>query len=151
MSAYAFVPGSTFHGNAEEVQAELERLRRTGGLTPQAVVVAARPKRSILHKHVFHVDQDTAAERYYEDRARKLITAIVVCGEDGEPTSIRANVRIVAPDEGSQYVSIDDDGARQAAIARLRRDMEALRSQLRDLELYPQLALALEEALLVAA
>lgn len=145
MTGYAFVPGSAFHGDANEVQAELERLRRTGGLTKRSVVAAARPKRSVLHPYVFHVDKETAAELHYEDRAGKLIVSIVIVKDD-EPTSIRANVRMPS-ETGSVYVSIDADGAREAQIARLRRDMAALRNQLRELELYPQLALALEEAL----
>lgn len=150
MSAFAFVPGSTFHGDADEVAAELDRLRRTGGLTPKAVVVAARPKRSVLHKHVFHVDQDTAAERYYEQRAAGLIRAVVKCDEHGDPTPVRGFVRVVTDAEAS-YVSIDEDGARQAAIDRLKRDMHALRIQLRALEVYPQLAMAIEDALAIAA
>lgn len=150
MTAFAFVPGSTFNGNADEVQAELERLRRTGGLTPRAVVTAARPKRSVLHKHVFHVDKETAAERYYEHRAANLIRAIVKCDDHGEPTPVRQFVHVVTEDDRG-YITIDEDGARQVAINRLRRDMQALRTQLHALEVYPQLAIALEDALAVAA
>lgn len=150
MNDFAFVPGSTFHGNADEVQAELDRIRRTGGLTPRAVVAAARPKRSVLHKHIFHVDRDAAADRYYEQRAGNLIRAVVKCDEQGDPTPVRHYVRVVSDDSPS-YVSIDEDGARQAAIARLKRDMQALRTQLHALEVYPQLAMALEDALAVAA
>lgn len=147
MSKFAFVPGSTFHGDADQVQAELERLRRTGGLNAEAVVTAARPKRSVLHPHIFHIDRDAAADHYYKSRAGRLIVAVVKCSDHGEPTSIRANVRISNDTGGSTYISIDEEGARQAAMTRLRRDMEALRIQLRELEVYPGLADALEEAL----
>jgi hypothetical protein len=146
VTRYAFVPGSTFHGDADAVQDELERIRRTGGLTPEAVVVAARPKRSVLHGHVFNVDRETAAERYYKHRAALLIRAVVKCDDVGDPTPVRAYVRVVR-DDTSRYVSIDDDGARNAAIERLKRDMAALQTQLRALEMYPLLTIALEEAI----
>ncbi len=42
------------------------------------VVQAARDRRSPLHPIVFHTDPGTAAERYYEQRARHVMASVYV-------------------------------------------------------------------------
>lgn len=153
MSEYAFLPGSPFHGDANEVQAELDRIRRTGELTPEAITVVARSKRSILHPLIYDgTTAEEALEKYHLGRARGLLTSIVLV-VDNAPSSIRANVRIVS-ETGRSWESVELPDARATEIARLKREMAGLRARLHDLAIFPSVVQALEEALeeeLVAA
>lgn len=146
MSKYAFAPGAPFDGDADEVQAELDAIRRSGGLTPEAVVIAARPKRSPLHGLIFNVPGEVAAERYYLGRAATLITCIRVRRQEGDPGPLRANVRVLVGDEQS-YLSIDEEAARNHRAAYLRGRLLNIRTELRELDLYPRVALAIEKEL----
>lgn len=146
MSRYAFLEGSTFKGDADEVQAELERIRRTGDLTPEAVVAVAKPKRSVLHAYIFDgTSPDEALEKYHLSRARRLIRSIIVI-RDSHPTTIRANVRIVT-EAGRAWESVELPDARAAEVERLNRELRSIKERLRDLEMYPNVVLAISEVL----
>lgn len=146
MSNYAFLPGAPFTGDATEVQAELERIRSVGELTPEAVVFAAKSKRSILHSYIYDgTTPDEALERYHIDRARVLIKAIVVVRDD-VPTTIRANIRI-STESGRAWESVELPEAREIERARLTRELGRLRLRLRDLDMYPAVVEAIEEVL----
>lgn len=147
MTGYAFAPGAPFSGDANEVQAELERIKRTGdGLTPEAVVTVARMKSSPLHPLIFNVPAKVAAERYYQGRATTLIGAIRVVNEEGEVTHLRANV-LVRVGETETYRGLSDEAARNQRAAWLRGRLLSIRTELRELDLYPQVALAIEAEL----
>lgn len=147
MKRYEWAPGAPFKGDADEVQAEIERIKRLpGGATPETLVACAKPTRSVLHPLIFNVARDEAADRYYRGRATSLLNAIRIVNEEGETTHLRANIRVVEGDD-SAYASLDDDGARAAREAWLRGRLVSIRQELRELGLYPQVALAIEEAL----
>lgn len=146
MKKYAFAPGAPFSADADEVQAELEAIKRTGDLTPSVVLAVARPSRSVLHPLIFNVPEKTAAERYYLGRATTLINSIRVVNEGGEVTHLRANVRVQVG-ESLTYRGLDDEAARAQRSAWLRGRLLSIKTELRELDLYPQVALAIEEAL----
>lgn len=80
---YAY-SGRKFNAPANVVGAELEKLRKRGKLTASAVVEAAKPKASPLHKVVFDKGTQAAAREYYLIRARTLIRSVTVIREDGD-------------------------------------------------------------------
>jgi hypothetical protein len=153
MSSYAFIPGAPFSGSADEVQAELDRIRKSGDLTPEVVVAVARSKRSVLHPLIYDgTTPDEALAKYHLARARQLLKAIVVVNAGG-PTTVRANIRVTT-EGGRAWESVDLPEARTAEIARIRREMKGLRTRLHDLQVFPNVVLALDEVLdeeLVAA
>jgi hypothetical protein len=138
MGQFAWAPGAPFNGDPDEVASELDRIKRTGGLTPEAVVVVARPKRSVLHPYIFNVDEQVAAERYYVGRANSLINAIRVCDQEGETTHVRAFVSVPGFEEKRSYLSIDEEAARMQRAAFLRGRLLNIKTELRELDLYPQ-------------
>lgn len=145
MSAkYAWAPGAPFSGDANEVQAEIERIKRLpGGATPASIVVQARPKRSPLHPLIFHLPEAEAAERYYLGRATNLLNAIRVVSTEGEVLHVRANIRMVEGDEHI-YGSPDDVAARKHRADYLRRRLLNIKAELSELDLYPMVAQAIE-------
>lgn len=151
MSRYAWTKGSPFAGDADEVQAELDRLKRTGGLTPEAVVACARPSGSVLHPLIFDgTTPGEALDKYHIDRARQIIKAIVIVRE-GEATDLRANYRVTVG-EGERVWLSPDEIATDAALtdevrARLIGKMRALKRQLDAFDVYPQVSRVLEEVL----
>lgn len=87
---YAFKPAAlkVRKLDAKAVGGELERLHKRGtGLTPQAVVDAARPESSPMHG-AFTWDDSVAAEKYRLGEASYLISAIVIVPDDTEPEEI---------------------------------------------------------------
>lgn len=145
MTGYGWAPGAPFNADANEIQAELDRLKRAGDLTPEAVVTIARPKRSVLHPLVYNVAEAVAAERYYLGRATTLINSIRIVNAEGEMTHLRANVRVQIG-ETQTYRGLDDEAARHHRAAWLRGRLLSIKTELRELDLYPQVALAIEEA-----
>lgn len=81
MSAkYKAKPGSTLTDKqAQVVGRVIEELEaRDGVCTPAALVEAARPTKSPIHKLVFNCDERTAAARYWLERAGHLIRSVVI-------------------------------------------------------------------------
>ena len=144
---YAWAPGSPFSGDANEIQAEIEAIKRTGGATPEALVACARPKRSVLHPLIFNVPPAEAAERYYVGRAGSLLNSIRIVNTEGEVTTLRANIRVQVGEDQAEYRGLDDAAARAQREAWLTRRLSSIREELRELEIYPNVALAIEEAL----
>lgn len=64
-----------------------------GHLTPSAVVMAARKRDSVLHKH-FEWNDKTAAEAYRIDQARDLVSSIHVETADASTGAARAFLSI---------------------------------------------------------
>jgi hypothetical protein len=97
-----------------------------GRLTPQLVVDAARPKKSLLHSK-FEWDNGIAAESYRRVQAAELIRSVRVTYlplGDGPQASIRAFHATARPEIGHAYDPIEEimDNPIQRAI--LLRDME---------------------------
>ena len=76
-----------------------------GRLTPEIVLEAARPPDSPAHGFVFGIDRNEAAERFYLDRAHRLIQTvrIEVRRDEGKPKTVRAWHAVPGDDE-SRYV-----------------------------------------------
>lgn len=113
---YQFKPGSRLKGDAAAVATHLEKIanKNAGDLRPEAVVEAARTKRSPLHEF-FEWDDSTAAHEYRLDQARHLIRSIeVVTVDDGDRVNAFHNV-VVKTDE--------DDENRSRAYVTLQRAM----------------------------
>lgn len=146
MSGFAFADAAPFVADANEVHAELDRIRRTGELTPKAVLAVAKPRGSVLHPLIFNVPKELAAERYYLSRATTLINSIRVVNEQGEVTTVRA-FALVTVGESREYRGIDEEAARAQRAAWLRGRLLSIKAELRELDLYPQVALAIEETL----
>ena len=102
-----------------------------GRLTPEIVLEAARPPDSPAHGFVFGVSRDEAAERFYLDRAHRLIQTVRVhiTRQEGKPKTVRAWHAVPGDDE-SRYVYLPlvelmqrpdkMDLARNEAIRRVR-------------------------------
>lgn len=151
MSGYAWVPGAPFAGDANEVQAEIERIKRLpGGATPAAIVTQARPKRSPLHSLIFHVPAQDAAERYYLSRATNLLNAIRIVTQQGEVSHVHANIRVQVG-ETHAYLGPDDEAARQQRASFLRGRLLSIKEELRELNLFPSIAAAISHELEDAA
>lgn len=114
----------------EEMQAIYDQYQH---LTPKLVFeVAKETPNSALHSHVFHIDVDEAAERYYLDRCGDLIRKIKirrVAGDRVEPYKVRAYHAVQTP-KGSVYKStddiIEDDFQRQLVLQNMEREWRTL-------------------------
>lgn len=160
MSAeYEWAPGSPFRGDPAEVGRELDAIHNTGGLTPEAVVTAAKPKNAPLHKYIY--DRTTEADallKHRHERARKLIKAIVQVAREPDPstgetvTAVVHGYHLVTTEQATR-VYVPAAVARANPIyseqvkQRLLRDMRALKRQLDQWGVYAELAEALERAL----
>jgi hypothetical protein len=96
------------------LRSELQALyERNGRLTKSEVVEEARSHpESALNRHIFHVNQSEAAERYYLQRAGELIRTITVKrdpkGNQGEPFRLRAYHSVPDDELTRAYRSLDD-------------------------------------------
>jgi quinol monooxygenase YgiN len=87
---------SAYHATAEQAHAAFETIRkRDGKLTAPAVVDEARPEESVLHED-FEWRDDIAAEKYRQQQARQMISAVrIVWEEKSPPVRAYVNVRLV--------------------------------------------------------
>lgn len=77
-----------------------------GYLTAALVVQEARPETHPLHGHVFDCPSGTAAERYYQEQAAKLIRKLYVTYRPADETSQARQVRAwinLPTDRGQVY------------------------------------------------
>jgi len=109
------------HLDAQACGKRLEQIeKKSGAITPVAVVNDARSKASPLHD-AFTWDDKEAAEAHRLNEARYLLRNIVVVTsepEDKEPTVIRAfisvpnaasdDVDVEEPTKGSSYINVTD-------------------------------------------
>lgn len=93
----------------EVIQKAIEALKdKNGRITPQAVVTAARNKRSPLHSQ-FEWDDEKAADKQRLDRARELIVTYVtvVTGSSVKKFAVPAYVRDPRAESAQQgYISL---------------------------------------------
>lgn len=87
---------SAYHATAEQAHEAFETIRkRDGKLTAPAVVDEARPEESVLHED-FEWRDDIAAEKYRQQQARQMISAVrIVWEEKSPPVRAYVNVRLV--------------------------------------------------------
>jgi len=138
---YKFADGYPTRGmDSQAVGAELDTLdARHGGLTPEIVVKAAKPKRSPLHD-AFEWDDAAAATKYRLRQAGNLIRSVVVESEDHPIVRRFVNV-IRADDEGEtlrRYMTLDaalaDKEARLQVLANAKADLVAFRCKYANLQ-----------------
>ena len=119
--AYQWKPGARFRVKAAVAGAELDRIRRRSGeLTPAAVVEAAADPQNPLHGE-FDWDDSEAARKYRESQARALINSVRVVVKLGDPAATQqvAFVSVCVRDSGRAYlptnvVMADTDYSAQA-------------------------------------
>lgn len=123
---------------------ELTKIRSQHGvLTPEAVVEAARPADSPLHRR-FEWDDAAAAEGYRREQARHLIceARLVYVDRRGKDRDVRA-FHAVRTDEGFAFEPSDEIAADPLLSAIVMRDMErewkALRSKYADFKEFWQM------------
>lgn len=90
----------------ERQRLHLQSMEDTRGrLTPSRVVQDAKRKSSPLHA-LFNWDKDVAAQRYWLDRARRIIAAVHLVHKN-ETTTIKTPVYVRDPDaKGEGYRSV---------------------------------------------
>jgi hypothetical protein len=130
-------PGTIAGIQAEQVSAELLRIREAGGvLTPPAVVEAARPPEAPLHR-AFEWDDGRAAEQYRLTQARRLIRMVILIDPpSGRTVAQFHHVNVQAG--GRRYEPIDFVVATpdlyEAATGELLSKIRGLQHRLRELE-----------------
>lgn len=141
MAAYKFKEGFAPSGiDAEVVEHELERIAgKEQRLTPNAIVDAARPKDAVLHKVIFRLNRDQAAQEHYLDVARRLIRSVVVVHEDEKRPSpvwvhVPANDGGKAGDYQPAAIVVQRPDAFAAALAELQRRLNSARNAVDDLQ-----------------
>lgn len=119
----------------EEVQTELVSLyQQHGALNPEAVVDAARDKKSALHTH-FDWDNSEAAHKYRLLQARNLIrvAVTVIPALSNEPVKQFVSIRALrGSDQGSYIATTDllsDDDKYELAKADAIRSLERIKYQ----------------------
>ena len=104
-----------------------------GRLTPALVVEEARDPASPLHGHIFNLDETQAAERYYLDRAHRLIQSFKIkhVKDSGEQLEIRQWVAVSSPEISYKPATevIGDPITRQLALRDMRRQWNDLKSR----------------------
>ena len=97
--------------DAQEVGAELDRIRQVNGsLRPEQVVKQAKSRRAKLHS-VFEWDDAAGGERYRMEQARLMIRSVKIIYEntEGEESEVRAFTSIRNPDnKGRIYVATEE-------------------------------------------
>jgi len=122
---------------------ELKRLAALHGgeLTTTAVIEAARPEESPLHKH-FTWDIREAAERYWHVQAAHLIRhakVTVIPGAGKDPVRVRAflsprDETLEDPGEPGTYIALDSltHDMSEIILKQMARDVAALKRKYRD-------------------
>lgn len=120
--------------SAQRIGEALEKIAKAhaGGITPKAVVEAARDERHPLHRH-FQWDDALAAEAYRLDQARTIIRCIRVEDGDNKPAAFhsindRGGVSYRTHTDVMNSVSLQMLVLEQAS-----RDLEAFESRYREL------------------
>ena len=101
--------GSRQNADPQKVGNAIEKIRkRDGSVTTAAVVKAARPKNSPLHK-CFQWDDSIAAEKYRQYQAGAIIRHLQVRHEDAPKTPTRAYEHVsVTEDDGTEKRAYQD-------------------------------------------
>ena len=101
------MPGRKKHGDPQIVGEELERIKnkKSGHLSAEAVVAAAKAKKSPLHQY-FNWDDNSAAAQFRLNQARNLINAVKVevTSVKKKPVSVRAFVHLKKNGDGYQGI-----------------------------------------------
>jgi len=132
-------PGTIAGIQAEQVSAELLRIRKQSGvLTPPAVVAAARPPEAPLHG-AFEWDDTSAAEQYRLAQARRLIRMVVLIDPPtGRTVAQFHHINITGRAGDGRYEPVDvvvgRDDTYQSATHELLTKLTGIQHRLRELE-----------------
>jgi hypothetical protein len=128
--------------NADVVGGVMEEIvERTGSLTPEALVDAAKPKKHPLHDY-FMWDDAQAGREYREHQANYLIRAVVRVEEEGD-REVRAFVSVIPDEDGESgttavyqpiMVVFADVELRKQVLHSALKELEAWQRKYRDLE-----------------
>ena len=138
MAAYMYA-GRSWNVSAQIAGEELEKIEaRDGEITPAAVVDAARPDDSALHK-VFEWDDEKAAEQYRLSQASCFIRCIAVKPEETDEVKgpIKLFVNRNPTDEGQKqqasYINyrsaFEDPESRAVVIANAKHELRVFRAK----------------------
>lgn len=150
---YEWIPGSPFQGDPEEVGKELERIHKTGDLSPEVIVVVARMKGSPLHPLIYDgTSAEEALKSYHLDRARSLIKSLNITIMESETETIHVNAfHRVVTDSGRAWIPAKEVRANPTYSAqverRLIREMRGLKNQLDQWQVYQPVSAAIEGVL----
>lgn len=102
---YVYRHGFSVPGvSASEVAEELDRIRETGDLTPQAVVEQSQSDDALLHP-AFEWDDAKAASEHRLQQARQLLRGVFVVYEDRDPIPMHFHIR---HDDRPRYERLDN-------------------------------------------
>lgn len=141
---YHWKEGSRLPIDAQAAGESLERLRedRGGRLTPDDVVISARPRRSPLHD-AFEWDDSVAAKAHRLNQARYLLRSVEVVirsdGYSGPRRQSRAFVVVSGNGDGDRsYTSVEvamsSKPLRQQVLAQAWKELEEWRKRYEDYE-----------------
>lgn len=154
-----FKKGTRIKSQAEDVYAELERVRGIGGgdLSLQLLIEESKPKSAALHQDFTWVTAK-AANHWRLHEARKLVQSIEIIRDDMPPTRAYESVRIieikpeVAPKAKHVFRTIEDimrdPDTRDELLAQAFREGAAFRKRFHGLQELAKVFAALDEALL---
>ena len=147
MSIYKWKSGSRIHGDPQEIGEVCERLDRSGNLTPMALVDEGRDPKSPLHG-CFEWDDASAAEKYREVQAGRIIRSIVVDIEGvQEPTRAFVSVAISDDGNGKTYMGVEaalsNEETRECVLASAIAELKAFERKYAHLEELAQVITAI--------
>lgn len=144
MAKYVFDPDRVLtikngdKADPQKIGAALEVISAKAGghLTPDAVVDAAKDRKSILHRH-FEWNDEKAAHAYRLDQARSVIRAIHMDGQETENGMARAFMSI-REKSGTTYRNLNDvlnsQDLQQRVLAQAERDLLAWETRYKSIE-----------------
>ena len=127
--------------DANVAGAELEKIEQEQGeVTGQAVVDAARPKKSVLHG-LFEWDDKIAGEKWRVEQAKHMIAALVIVPEEDRNYDKRAYVNIVKRSDNKQaqarYINYEnamsDEEMRETVLQNAKEELAIFREKYKSL------------------
>ena len=154
MAAYMYL-GRTWGVSAQTAGEELEKIEaRDGEITPSAVVDAARPEDSALHK-VFEWDDEKAAEQYRLHQAQHFIRCIVVKPVENDEVKepVRMFVNRNPTDEGQvkagSYINyrsaFENPDSREVILRNAKHELQVFRNKYNQLKELAKVFEAIDE------
>lgn len=126
---YQWKEASCIKADAQAAGEVCEALEASGGLTPQRLVDASRPKDAPLHDE-FEWNDRKAAEKYREHQAGHIIRCLVIAPEEPKETPIRAYFPVT---ERKQYTHImkitSNEDMQLAMLERALRELTAYQAK----------------------
>ena len=114
---YRYRISGLFKTPAEVAGAVCQQLTKTkDGLTPKTLVDVSRPENAPLHRE-FEWNNDTAAEKYREEQAKKIIRNVVIVEVEEKQNEKNNIVRIVDKPMDRGFVSTGENNHQYVSLA----------------------------------